>query len=242
MKMKTMRRPNLVFGCIAFVCVAFLCVALFLVASFFASTQSQPDSGPLSAAAVFAAIAALLTTLAIQSLAHEFNRSEFYLHESVKGFQRAYELLEDGNNDRATWIGCARILQRVKTLGKSITIPEHCAVYELELDYQRRKFRPFLEQQPSFYYGVVDRNLSLDEAAALSTTPNGALGSPDTGIDESTLCAISDVIRYPKGYADPHPDATFSDVELRREEITLGNYVKHRRKHLSSVVTLLDEI
>ena len=66
--------------------------------------------------------------------------STFYLESVIGAFQEAKELLEDGNNDRATWIAAGRALEHGRQLSAGVTVQAHLHVLELSRVRDRRVF------------------------------------------------------------------------------------------------------
>ena len=80
-------------------------------------------------------------TLIWQIRAHNANikqeRSKFALESALDAYEHGLALLEDGNNNRVTWVTAARILERANEITSAISSPVHKAVMEV----QRERYR-----------------------------------------------------------------------------------------------------
>ena len=123
----------------------------------------------------------------------------------------------DGNSDRGTWIAAGRALAHAKQLSIRITVDAHLRVLELHKLKYRRFFHETLADKPaSFFYGCLDGSVSLDEAAALSSTEDERVGRHITStvkeLSEKSLYAIWEAAQWPQQYCDPL-ERDFSEAE-----------------------------
>jgi hypothetical protein len=131
--------------------------------------------------------------------------SAFYLESTIKAFQKAKELLEDGNNDRATWIATGRALEHAKQLSAGVTVRAHLYVLELISLRYRRFFGQHLQSKPAtFFYGTSQfEDLDVSEAAKLSSKGDGELISAGRMLSEKSIHAVWEAAQWPENYKDP---------------------------------------
>jgi len=144
-------------------------------------------------------------------------RSHFYLDSCVKAYDDARSLLQDGNNDRATWIAAGRALMHAKHLAASVTVDAHLRVLELERLKYRGFFNEVLESKPAaFFYGVAGTYASLDDAGAASSVGEERGGrtlvSAARQLSDKALYAVWEAAQWPQHYKDPL-DRGFSSEE-----------------------------
>ena len=164
---------------------------------------------------------------------NENNRSRFYLDEARNGLNRAKRLLEDGGNDRRTWILAARTLAHTADLAKSITVHEHQIVYELDRDANRPFFHDRLlanqRGRASFFMGSDVPEEALRQAhAAQEQDPEPRM------IPEAALKQVLAFARYPTSYDDPI-GGRLDENEMRHIRLTfpsLYSYVRYRRVNI----------
>lgn len=164
-------------------------------------------------------------------------RSQFYLESCVKGYEEAWNLLHDGNNDRATWIAAARALMHGKELSGKVKEDAHLRVLELHKLRYRRFFHQALADKPAaFFYGADDTSIPTDEAAKLSTAREKRGGrdiaSPVKELSEKSLYAIWEAAQFPQEYKDPlqrgFPDEEKSRLLVRYPG--LHEYLEHKKQ------------
>lgn len=157
-------------------------------------------------------------------------RSQFYLDSCVGAYARAQSLLEDGNNDRDTWIAAGRALKHAKQLATDVTVDAHLRVLELERLMYRGFFHKLLQSKTaaSFYGARVGSTFgNLDEAARASS-----LHSEIGQLDERSLYAVWEAAQWPRDYEDPL-NRTFSPEEREHLGILfprLHDYLEHRQQ------------
>lgn len=188
-------------------------------------------------AGVLVALAANLLTQAKNLADAAEKRSIFHLDSTVKAYEQARSLLQDGNNDRATWIEAGRCLGHAKVLAAGVTLDAHQRVLELNRLKCRSYFHQLLASKPAtFFYGTADPSQSLEEAAKASTAPEERNGrrvvSANNELDEPSIRAVWEAARWPDNYTDPL-GTSFTDVE--REKLLLffpglHQYFQHRQQ------------
>jgi len=166
-------------------------------------------------AGVLVALAAQLFTQSKNLQESREKRSLFYLDSCVKAFEEARILLEDGNNDRATWIAAGRALGHATDLADNVTADAHLRVLELHRLKYRRCFHDALQRSAAFFYGAK-LVLSTDDAAKWSTAgEEGGLISTVKGLSDKALRAVWLAAQWPTGYEDPL-DRGFSEAERQQ--------------------------
>ena len=171
------------------------------------------------------------TTKNIQEL------SKFYLDKCADGLAHFYELLKDGNNDRATWLQASRILLVTQELSEKITVEAHKNIYEIEVS--KTRFALFsLFKNPingsnindRFFFGGDYWKNNLPSFDSLVK----AIPSINT-IEEYSATVIFKFLDYPENYSDP----------LRKfnpKSIDFNNLLwqKEPRKHLATYIQGLE--
>ncbi len=135
--------------------------------------------------------------------------SKFYLDSAVLALEEARKLLEDGNNDRVTWIAAGRALMQAQNLADMVSTDAHKKVLELHKLKYRSVFRSAITNKPaSFYYGAEDPTVPIDKAAEDSTAPTTSAGgrrvsSTLKSLPETALYAVWKACQWPVDYQDP---------------------------------------
>jgi hypothetical protein len=190
-------------------------------------------------APVLVAFGGLLLAEAERIRARSENKSRFHLDEAVAGFERAFHLLEDGNNSRVTWIAASRILANARRVAERVSLSEHRDILEMHMLRQRLAFSDLLgddDRSPAFYFGAPDDKMSTDDAARWSTAPRAEWASTVNSIPESVLYEVWSFTRFPEEYQDPVQMETFPVEEVRRvlsQHRGLGEYLEHRARYVS---------
>lgn len=190
-------------------------VALFLwftsvVAVFF---DADVASSLATSAAVPAALATILQAIHQSSQSAQENKSRFYLDAFREGIAEAHKLLEDGNQDRVTWITAARILSHCQGFEKGILLEEHKNILEVTKNRYRKNFSHILGYDnlavsSSFFYGAPSR-MPLDEAAILGRK-KGKL----VYLDESSVRVVWSFASFPKKYEDVLQIQRFTEQDV----------------------------
>ncbi len=135
-------------------------------------------------------------------------RSQFHLDACVRGYAEARKLLQDGNNDRRTWIQAARALTHAKSLSSGVTVDWHRRLLELhKLDYRGFFHRALAEKTPAFFYGSRDSSVSITDAAADSSASEERGGrlvvSTVRELSPPSIYVIWEAAKWPEDYDDP---------------------------------------
>lgn len=158
-------------------------------------------------AGILIALAAQLFTQSKSATEKREKRSLFFLDSCVKAFEEARSLLQDGNNERATWIAAGRALGHAQELAKDVTEDAHKRVLELHRLKYRGFFGSTLSDKPaSFFYGG-DPALTTDEAAKHSSRGEIRNGRPLVSgvrdLSDKALRAVWQAAQWPEDYEDP---------------------------------------
>ena len=156
----------------------------------------------------------------------KLSRSLFNLENATHAYTEAQTLLDDGNNDRVTWIRAARMLKIAKLLADDISIENHKNILEVRQMKIRQFFNNLLVSKDSaFFYGVKN-TISLELASWKSIeggTEHGInFSSNNRRIPETAIRAVWEAAQWPKNYSDPLFEL-FSEQE--KKEI----FVKYRK-------------
>lgn len=92
-------------------------------------------------------------------------KSKIFAEQAKQGLQDAFELLEDRNQDRATWVRAARLILEAQKLGEAIPSADYKRVYELAAARVRHQLnRLFIVKDeksgqkaalpPAFFFGL----------------------------------------------------------------------------------------
>ena len=166
-------------------------------------------------------------------------RSQFHMEGSLKGYEEARKLLQDGNNDRATWIQAARALKHAQALSAHVTVDQHLRLLELyKLDYRGFFYRA-LSKPAAFFYGG-DGSLPIKEAAEFSTAGEERQGrsvvSTLKELSEKSIYAVWEAAQWPESYADPL-DKEFPGPETGNVLVLfpgLQEFIEHKAQYDSA--------
>ncbi|MBK6357935.1 MAG: hypothetical protein IPF44_15150 [Betaproteobacteria bacterium] len=159
-------------------------------------------------------------TLIWQIRAHNANikqeRSKFALESALDAYEHGLALLEDGNNNRVTWVTAARILERANEITSAISSPVHKAVMEVQRERYRIRASTILGYDDAtkdvcFFRG--ERTESLDHEEQRSSRRQQL-----SELAESSLATVYDLASYPRGYDDPLPSGALRNhmgIEMR---------------------------
>jgi hypothetical protein len=182
---------------------------LFILSAFaffgYSTKKKDPMKDTVVPAGVLIALSGVFFAQARDLADTRQKSSAFYLESAIKAFQEAKELLEDGNNDRATWIAAGRALEHAKQLSAGVTVDAHRYVLEFNSLRYRRFFGQHLQSKPApFFYGVSQfENLDVTEAAKLSTSGDDKLISANRKLSEKSIHAVWETAQWPENYKDP---------------------------------------
>ena len=221
---------------------SFIAIAFFVVA--YPILCTDIDFDPL----INALPAGILIALGSQLLSQGKNigdadekRSLFYLESCVHAYEEASNLLQDGNNERAKWIAAGRALAHAKELAESVTEDNHLRVLELNrLKYRSIFHGAIFDKSASFFYGVQDPTISLDDAGRESTQREEIGGRTVTStlkeLSDKSLRAVWEAAQWPTDYKDPIADG-FSKEE--KGELTvlfrgLHEFLEHKERFSSA--------
>jgi hypothetical protein len=148
------------------------------------------------------------------NLKHE--RSKFALESALAAYEQGLALIEDGNNNRVTWVTAARVLERANEISSSITSPVHSAVMEIQRERYRIRAGAILgyddpEKTAWFFQGErADKPSQKEDCAA----PRQRLSE----LAEASLATVYELASYPRGYEDPLPRVdlgSYIGIEMR---------------------------
>jgi hypothetical protein len=140
------------------------------------------------------------------------------------------------NNDRTTWIAAGRALAHAKELSTRVVVPAHREVLELNTLRYRRFFHELLStNRATFFYGVENNSITIEQAAQLSTAREERAGriciSTLKELSEESLYAVWQAAQWPSDFDDPLK-ATFSEQERASLLVLfpgLHEYLEHKR-------------
>jgi len=163
--------------------------------------------------------------------------SESVMKAASDSLDRTIDLLNDGNNHRATWISAARLVESAKMLQANISEPGHKQHFDalwLEAQARLRTFLGFGKNlNPSFFYGVSQNVEDLDRAEELSRSreaTSSGLRIERLALDEASLYSIWSFCKFPEDYDDPVSGQFRKDDELKVQSNypALHDYLRHR--------------
>jgi len=168
-------------------------------------------------------------------------RSLFYLESCVKAYEEASNILQDGNNERAKWIGAGRALAHAKELAARVSEDTHLRVLELHrLKYRGIFHDALFEKTAAFFYGVQDSSIATDEAAKLSTAREERGGRTVTStlkeLPDKSLRAVWEAAQWPTDYQDPLGRG-FTEVERGKLIVLfpgLHEFLEHKENFQSA--------
>lgn len=178
------------------------------------------------------AIAGLLVVQAHHREEVEQQRSRFYLDSVLAGYQSAYDLLEDGNNNNKLWVAAARAIRDTNALSRKIIIKEHQEVLEIHNITFRRLFHDLLiDKRAAFFYGVGDRTLTLQQAEEQSHVVDGS-NYLSTELKEESVYTVWKAAQWP---SEDSIQGRFSNDERRQpifryHYLGLAEYLNYKRK------------
>lgn len=177
----------------------FICFAIGLAVAGIA--EKEPFLG---ASATLATAGAALLALGIYVGQDESGTSEFYLERSIEGLKKAYDLLRDNNNDRATWVLAARILARSRELSNLVSLESHRKFLNVEQDYYRLRFGEILKRgqanAAAFFLTGFKYDFPLNHVNEILEENRIEL---DGYLPEEVLFEVYRAAEYPDDYDEP---------------------------------------
>ena len=167
----------------------------------------------------------------------EHDRSRFALDSCLATYRSAFERLEDGNNDRVTWITSARMIQRANELPILVTALPHIAVLEVERELLRDRAADVIGYaNPSkgewFFRGFDEPD--QDAVATEGSRRYRAHARRRGQAIELSLASVATVFElasFPNNYDEPLRDHSLEDhvgVEMRASFPGLFGYLTTR--------------
>jgi hypothetical protein len=166
----------------------------------------------------------------------EHDRSRFALDSCLAAFRAALVQLEDGNNDRVTWITSARMIQRANQLASLVKELPHVAVLEVERELFRNRAAAILGYANSdkgawFFLGVdsPDRTVGVGRPQPLRRCSRLG-GVAELSLD--SVAAVYELASFPSNYEEPLREHRLDDrvgVEMREGFPGLFDYLNSRR-------------
>jgi hypothetical protein len=164
-------------------------------------------------------------------------RSLFNMNAAIEAMERARSLLEDHNNDRATWIEAGRLLGHAKVFSKGVTNDAHQRVLEANKLKYRSFFSDLLKDKTAaFFYGATEpmsTNAAARASSALGNVDGRRSSSRVRQLDEPSIHSIWEAAQWPANFDDPVGEA-FTDEEkrlLRFHAVGLAEYLEHRDEY-----------
>jgi len=171
--------------------------------------------------------------------------SQFYLDSCLDAYEKASDLLRDGNNNRAKWVHAGRILMLAKDLEKNITQESHLRVFEVHRLKYRYFFSEVIDKPGIHFYGVsssvmkeiskLDRVKMLDEAEERSRKwqfSNNPYEKHDPDVyplPEEALYAVWQASQWPYGHPEPLEGLKFSEEDRTKIHFSgIEEYLDHK--------------
>ena len=143
----------------------------------------------------------------------EYERSKFALNSCLETYQKALERLEDGNNDRVTWVTSARMIERANELATLVRASPHLAVLEVEKELFRDRAAAVLGyKDPAkgdwFYRGFDEPECEHDAArngdpVLPASSRHGRGHGPATELSLASVATVYELASFPKDYEEP---------------------------------------
>ena len=202
----------------------------------------QTIANVATAAALLIAAGAFIWQIISHGKEKAYTKSHFAFHSAVESYDRAVEVLSDGNNDRVTWISAARVIERANRISEKITEQVHKDFLEVHLERYRLRMAEILGYDNSnkgaaFFYGAESADVDVDTAAKNSSRPEqtayGTKGALNY-IPETTLATLYAIAGYPRDYEDPLKKESLQakiGMEMRAGFPGLYDYLMHRAEY-----------
>jgi hypothetical protein len=166
----------------------------------------------------------------------DHDRSKFALDSCLSTYRIALEQLEDGNNNRVTWVMSARMIQRANELAALVTAPAHIAVLEVEKELLRDRAASVLGyDDPTkgewFYLGHTKPEPDADTTGSNVTQYQRQASKRHGPVLELSLDSVGTIYAlasFPKGYEEPlrsHDLESHVGIEMRAGFPGLFDYV-----------------
>lgn len=165
-----------------------------------------------------------------ENLKHE--RSRFALDSALSAYEQGLAPLEDGNNNRVTWITAARIFERANQISNEITSPVHTAVMEVQRERYRIKASTVLGYENPTKGEWFFRGERTENEAAENERPSGRRRVLE--LAESSLATVHNLGSYPRDYDDPLPRGDLRKhmgIEMRSGFPGLFSFLANSREH-----------
>jgi hypothetical protein len=171
----------------------------------------------------------------------EHDRSRFALDSCLVTYRTALEQLENGNNDRVTWITSARMIQRANELSALVTEAPHIAVLEVEKELFRNRAATVLghgnpAQGAWFFLGAARPNHEISSVVVVSHHPRRRNAQVGHGMELSlaSIATVYELASFPRNYEEPLPAPELEKrmgVEMRASFPGLFDYLTSHFNH-----------
>jgi len=146
-------------------------------------------------------------------------RSLFNLDAALKATEQAKVLLQDGNNDRETWIEAGRLLGHAKVIGDGVTVDYHQRVLEASRLQYRRFFSKLINNKSAAFFFGMEEKMKTWDAAVASTKPainkKTKLESNIHYLDEASIYRVWEAAQWPDDF-DDSVGQRFSEEERKK--------------------------
>jgi hypothetical protein len=169
----------------------------------------------------------------------DHDRSKFALDSCLATYRIALERLEDGNNDRVTWITSARMIQRANELSILVTASPHIAVLEVEKELLRDRAADVIGyENPAkgdwFFRGLDEPDQDAGATGAVGGQRHRSHARRRGKSIELSFASVETVFElasFPKNYEEPLRDHGLEErvgVEMRASFPGLFGYLTTR--------------
>lgn len=161
------------------------------------------------------------------------DRSRFALDSCLYTYRIALEQLENGNNDRVTWVTSARMIQRANELASFVRETPHVAVLEVEKEILRNRAATILgydnPAKGAWFFRGADNPASSDIDNHSQRSRSYLRVTMELSLD--AVGAVYELASFPRNYEDPLPRHKLEDeigVEMRTGFPGLFDYLTSR--------------
>ena len=169
----------------------------------------------------------------------EHDRSKFALDSCLATYRTALERLEDGNNDRVSWVTSARMIQRANELSGLVTQTPHIAVLEVERELIRDRAADVLGyDNPAkgdwFFRGFDEpgqESPTIQATSRQSHRRSLRLRGRATELSLASVATVYELASFPKNYEEPLREHKLEErvgVEMRAGFAGLFEYLTTR--------------